>query len=286
MPMLAALAGIAALTGMDTLVKGLSADFGTFQIAFLRSVFVGIWIGLWIAYQRPGWPRRDRLPIHALRAVLSVITACSFFYALAHIPIVEVFALSFTAPLFITLFGALFLREPVRWPIFAAIAIGFAGMLIIVFDAKGTLTLSTGFPRLALAAAILSPVSYALSIVVLRAQAAYEPGSIIVLVQTVMAVVLLAPLAALEYRFPDPNQWLLFALTGLFATVGFLAITHALAHITAARFSAVEYSGLLWAALFGYVFFAEITVLATWAGAALIIAACLIVLRAKQPAPA
>lgn len=283
-PLLLALAGTAVLTGMDALVKFLSASFPTFQIVLLRYAMMVLWMLGPIALMRPGWPLRARLPAHAGRAALNVLTAGTFFYALGRLPLAEVFALSFTSPIFIAMFGALLLGERLRWRVVVAIAAGFAGMLVIVAAGAGS---SAGGPAepLAIAAALAAPVTYALGIVLLRAQTAHEPPMVIVFVQGVLVLLFVAPIAAIDLRPPQGTDWLAFALVGLFGAVGHLAFAHALARTTAARFSVAEYTGLLWAALFGYVFFAEVPTLNVWVGAALIVAGCLLVLRQRAPAP-
>ncbi|MBI3706367.1 MAG: DMT family transporter [Proteobacteria bacterium] len=283
-----ALVGVALLTGMDALVKSLLVHFTTFQIVLLRFVFTALWVGVLVVIQRPRFPRRGRLPGHAGRAALTVVTTCSFFYALGKLPLAETFALSFTSPIFIVVFGALFLSEPLRWPILIAIGAGFSGMLVIVFGGHSTPS-GQELNLLAVAAALLSPVTYALSIVLLRAQTAHEPASVIVLVQAILISLFIAPLAAADFQLPRAEMLAQFALVGLLSAAGYLAFAHALSRTTAARFSVVEYTGLLWAALLGYVFFAEAPRLELWIGAALIIGGCLLVLRqraaAQSPAP-
>lgn len=284
-PLVWAFVGVAVLTIMDALVKALSASFPTFQIVFLRFAFMGAWVGLLLIATRPGWPRRDRLRAHLGRAVMMVITTSSFFYALGHLPLAEVFAISFTAPIFMAIFGAIFLKEKLRLSIAGAIALGFVGMLVTVLGgADGTLTLR-GEP-FALACAFTAPVAYALGIVLLRSQTAHEHITLIVFVQALLVALLLVPLQALGFKALTATDWLLFAVIGLFGAVGYLAFAAALAKISVARFSIADYTGLIWAAVLGYVFFDEVPRATVWLGAALIIAGCLIVLRAKEAAKA
>jgi S-adenosylmethionine uptake transporter len=280
-PELIALAGMALLTAMDSIVKGLSAEFAVFQMAFLRFGFAALWVGLLVAIRRLGLPRRARMPFHATRAALMAVTASSFFYALGQLPLAQVFALSFTSPIFIAIFGAVFIREPLRWPVLVAIACGFAGMLTIVFGAGPAARAGTADP-LAIAAALVAPVTYALSIVLLRAETAHEPPEAIVLVQSALVCLFLAPVAALDFKMPDAAAWAMFALVGLLGASGFLMFAQALVRMSAARFGVIEYTGLLWAALVGYLFFAEVPSLATWAGAAMIVAGCLVATRARR----
>lgn len=281
MPLLVALFGMALFTAMDAVVKGLTPHFPTFQIVCLRFLFTTPWIALVLLVQRPAWPRRDRIRAHAIRGALMVATAGCFFYALGQLPLAELFAISLTSPLFIAIFGALFLRERLRPIVLVALAIGFAGVLVIMREGFGGLST---LPLLAVGAAILAPITYAAGIVLLRSQTAHEPLAIIVFVQSAFVALFTAPVALIGFVMPDGEMWLRFLALGLLGTVGNLCFAYALSRMPAARFSVVEYTGLLWAALLGYVFFAEVPRLAVWLGAGLIVAACLLVLRDKQAA--
>ncbi len=282
-PFVAACLGMALLTGMDALVKALSGGYPTFQIVFMRFAVTALLVGLaaillgkfWL-HPRKFWPRRDMLMTHAGRALLMVVTTSSFFYALGRLPLADVFALSFTSPIFTAVFAAAFLKERVTPAIGGAIAMGFLGMLVIVFGASRGVAGIT-YPPLALACALLSPVTYALSIVLLRAQTAQESISVIVTTQALLVALMLAPAVAVQFVWPSERDWLVFLLLGALGSAGYLAFASGLKHITAARFSVVEYTGLLWAALLGQVFFRETPPVTVWLGAALIIAGCLVV---------
>ena len=99
--------GIALLTGMDALAKALAGGYGTFQIVFFRYAVSLLLFAAAIPLLRPQWPRRERLRAHAARAVLTMVTGVTFFYALGKLPFTEVFAIAYTGPIFVALFGAL-----------------------------------------------------------------------------------------------------------------------------------------------------------------------------------
>ncbi|MCA3260950.1 MAG: DMT family transporter [Telmatospirillum sp.] len=280
-----AIGGIALLTVMDAIAKALASDYGTFQIVFARFAFSALWIGAAALVVRHGWPRRDRLSAHGLRALLMIATTSAFFYALGHLPLAEVFVLTYTAPIFVALFGALLIGEKVDRITVAAIACGFAG---VVWVALGDAHAGDGAPRpwFALACAIASPVTYALGNVLLRAQTAHEPVLTIVLTQSLIVSALLLPVAVYDFAVPTLQDSLLFAALGLFGAGGYLAFASAIAKLPAARVAVADYSGLIWAALLGYVLFAEVPKPSLWAGAVLILGGSLLMLRAKKPKPA
>ena len=104
-PALRAAAGIAVLSIMDAVIKGMSAYYPTFQVAFLRFACGSLVVAGVVAVMRPGWPSRETVTANSLRSVIAVVTAVSFFYALGQLPLAETLVLSFLSPMFIALFG-------------------------------------------------------------------------------------------------------------------------------------------------------------------------------------
>src|SRR5262245_60638654 len=86
---LLAVAAEGLLTLMDAMIKWLSARYPTLQIAFLRFGFGLIGAAIYAAWSRPGWPTREATLFNGLRAVIIVLTATTFFYALAQLPLAD-----------------------------------------------------------------------------------------------------------------------------------------------------------------------------------------------------
>ena len=104
-PALRATAGIAVLSGMDAVIKGMAAHYPVLQVTFLRFVFGTLVAAGVVAVLRPGWPSRETAIANGLRSVIAVLTATTFFYALSELPLAETLVLSFLAPMFVALFG-------------------------------------------------------------------------------------------------------------------------------------------------------------------------------------
>jgi drug/metabolite transporter (DMT)-like permease len=282
--MLLALAAIFLLTVMDSLIKGLSARFNALEIMFFRHAAGIVFITGVFLWMRPGWPSLAQWRGHAARSMLMLASGLMFFHALGRIPLAELFVYTFTAPIFIALFGALLLRERLSSSTFIGLALGFGGILLIVLtDPRANLG---GGSWDGLAAAALSPVTYALGMVLLRKQTGSEPVTRIVFIVSLVSagVVTLAMLPAP----PVPqggDVWRAIAI-GALGTAGNLMLAMAFARAEAAKVGIVEYTGLLWAAIIGYVFFAEVPRPVVWIGAALVIAGCFIVARGRPRAVA
>jgi drug/metabolite transporter (DMT)-like permease len=282
-----AAAGIALLCGMDVVAKALGAHLGTFQIVFARFLGAALWLGLWIILSRSAWPRRADMPRQAMRALLQVCTASMFFYAVGRLPIALVTALSMTAPLYVTLLGALIFSERMSPRAWVALALGATGSATIILTG-GNFTLSgSGGEPLALMAALLAPISYATLLVLLKHHSGTENPEAMTLGQSLLAAALVLPFAMTGLpEITAPTAGLL-VLIGLLGALGFMLLVHGLKRMPVSAFAVLDYSALVWAGVFGFVFFRELPGPQLWVGGALIVAACVISARnAKETSPA
>src|SRR4051794_14142256 len=104
-PIVRMAAAIAVLSFMDAVIKGLSASYPTFQVAFLRFLCGSLIATAIACVSPPGWPSRETAAANGLRAVIALVTALTFFYALGQLPLAETLVLSFLAPMFIAFLG-------------------------------------------------------------------------------------------------------------------------------------------------------------------------------------
>jgi drug/metabolite transporter (DMT)-like permease len=269
------------LTLMDALIKLMSERYPTLQIAFLRFAFGLVGAAAYAAWRPPGWPTREAVLYNGVRAVIIVVTATTFFFALSRLPLADAIALSFIAPVLIALLGAILLGERLDWRIGVALAAGFAGMLLIVGGKMG----GSGFDReaaIGAAAVLVSAIGYALNIVVLRHRAMRDPLSQIVLFQNLGPALLLAVPVLWVWTPVTWRDGMLFALLGTLGVAAHAMLAHAFARIEAARLAPVGYVTLVWGVIFGLVLFAELPGLATLAGAVLIVLGTVLTQRRRS----
>lgn len=276
------LAAIALLTGMDALIKALSPHASTIQIMVLRAAASIAWIVPYLLLAGIGWPARASLPGHARRVALMIISNAAFFYALGRLPLAEVFALNFIAPIFIAIFGVMLLGEAWSRNTVVGIVLGAVGMLVILsphvreFGRSGAALDGYG-------AAIVAPVVYAAAVVMLRSQAKSEhPAQIALAQMTMIAAVMLPFNVATGWSSLPPIHWLTVAVIGLLSATGYLLLVKALSAITAVRYAAIEYTGLIWAAAIGYAFFSEMPHPSLWLGAVLIMIGALVATISRE----
>lgn len=281
---------LAMLTVMDAFVKAASGPFSAAQLLWLRfALTAAMATGLLWLWRMP-WPARATWPLHLQRAVLMAVSNGCFFYALGKLPLAEVFALALTAPVFLALLGAMTLKEPLTSMTLAGLALGFGGMLIIVFadNVVGTMfstTAATARPPLALLAALVAPVTYAVGILLLRQQASGEAPVQVVAIQALLVALMVAPvLPFTEWSPAQAGHWPALLAIGATSTAGYLILVKALGGLTAVRYSVLEYTGLVWAGLIGWIWFSEQPTAALLAGSALIIAGAVVTVLQREAA--
>lgn len=269
-------AGIVLMCAMDAVAKTLGASFTTFQVVFLRYLGAALWLAAWIALTGASWPRRADWWPQLQRAVLLVITASFFFFAVARLPLAIVAALGMTAPVYVTLLGGLLFKERLGLSVFAVLALGACGSAIIVLGGGLQQVIgSTGEP-LAWLAAILAPLTYAFTVIALKHHSKREEPAAMTLGQSFLAALLVLPLALGDWPAFDARLAGLSGLIGFLGAVGFLLLVHGLKRLPVAAFAVLDYTALIWAAVFGFVFFHEVPGPQLWVGGPLIIAACIL----------
>ena len=273
-PALRAASGIAVLSIMDAVIKGMAAFYPIFQVAFLRFACGTLIVAGVVSVLRPGWPNRETVAANSIRSVIAVVTAVSFFYALGQLALAETLVLSFLSPMFIALFGLLMLKERVDARVIGAIVIGFAGTLIVVLGQTAEADAARSWTGVA--AALTSAVTYALSLVLLRQRAQRDKFLHIVVFQNVGPAVLVAPFAAFVWQPLDLTHMAWFMLMGLLGFMGHMLMVTAYAKAEAARLAPLEYTALIWAVLIGYGVFSEIPTWATLGGGLLIVGAAML----------
>ena len=288
LPVLTVALAIAFFSTMDAVMKDLTLAIGTYNAIFW-SMLLGVAMSaiFYLGMRRPSFPSRATFRIHLTRGAVSTVMAVAFFWGLARVPLAEAIALTFVAPLIALYLAAVFLGEPVGRRAVIASLIGFAGVVVIV----GARAAEPGDRDLwGAASLLLSAAFYAWNIILMRRQALVAGPLEVAFFQTLIVASILA-LAAPVLAVPPPAEhWGAIAFAALLAFVSLLLFAWAYARAEAQRLAPIEYSALLWGALFGFLFFDERVTAPTLLGAALIVSGCLLAARGDgaraAPAPA
>ena len=234
--------------------------------------------------QSKTWPSRSNLKIHVWRSVIVTVMAFLFFWGIGRVPLAQAIALTFIAPLIALLLASVFLHEKIGRRSIAGSLIAFTGVILIV---AGQATGHGGAGvLLGTVAIIASALCYAVNIVLMRKQAVVAKPLEITFFQALTVAVIWGAvmLAGGMPKLPaEHTGWIIVA--SLMSTAGGLLFAWAYARAEASYLAVTEYSAFLWASALGWIVFHETLSGYTLAGAALIIAGCLLAIRGKPAAP-
>jgi S-adenosylmethionine uptake transporter len=273
LPFAAALAGVGFLSLMDAFMKEAALMIGAYTATVLRAGIGAVIIApIWLA-RGPAWPSRAVLNLHLTRGVISAFMALTFFFALTRLPLAEAIALSFMAPLLALYLAHVLLGEAISRAAIGASLLGFAGTLVIIGGRIGQGKFDEG-AALGIASLFVSALLYAYNFIVIRRQAQVAGPIEITTFHSGIGGLVLLTLAPLLWTPPAGEALVPLLAAGALTVAGSLAIAWAYARAEASALVPTEYSGFVWATLFGWLFFREAVTLPTLAGTALIIAGC------------
>ncbi|MEX2453423.1 MAG: DMT family transporter [Rhodospirillaceae bacterium] len=266
------LASGVSLTLMAAIVRHMSAELHTFQIALFRSALGLVFMAPWLIRNRMSGMRTDKIPWYMLRAVATCIASLGFFYALGEIPLADAVAIMFSRPLYGTVFAVVFLGEIVGARRWVAVAVGFAGVLVMVrpgFEAV----------NLGLVSVFVASIAGAAAAVLIRYLSRTESPDTITMYYAVFTTPVMVIPAIVFWIDPTWEQVGWLVLMGLLGTIGQRAMSRGFAAADASLMLPVDFCRLIFAALFGFFLFAELPSVYTAVGAALIFAATVYIAR-------
>jgi drug/metabolite transporter (DMT)-like permease len=261
----------------DVVVKVLGGVYSPFQIVFF-SVLLSFPLAM-VMMMRDAKPG-TLVPVHpwwlALRTGAAVVTGVSAFYAFSVLPLAQVYAILFAAPLLITILAIPVLGEKVRLRRWVAVLVGLAGVMVVLRPGSTDLTLGH-------LAALAAAVGGSLASIVVR-KIGNEERPVVMLLYPMMVNFVLMAIALPFVYVPMPIEHLgLLAIIATFAWIASRLVIAAYQAGEAAIIAPMQYSQIIWASIFGYVFFDEIIDQGTAIGAGIIIASGMyIVLRESR----
>jgi len=210
----------------------------------------------------------NRLPLHLFRGCIHACGMFLWFVGLPLTTLASVTALGFTGPIFVTIGAAMFLGEKVRLRRWMAVAVGFAGAMIIIRPGVGDLGVG------AICILISTPI-FSASNLISKALARTETANKIVIWQHLTILIFACPVALWFWQTPSPTDLLWFVAAGLCGTLGHICQQNGyqLADITLLQ--PIGFLSLLWNALLGYFLFFQQPDVWTFVGAAVIFASAL-----------
>ncbi|MEM9781387.1 MAG: DMT family transporter [Pseudomonadota bacterium] len=282
-------ASVAVLMAMSSLVKVATETVPAGEIVFFRSLFAVPPIIAWL------WWRGDLAtglkvasPVsHLLRGAIGCTAMALMFTGLGLLPLPEVTAIAYAAPVIVTVMAAIFLGERIRaWRI-GAVLFGFAGVLVIMsprLAALGTGPLEG--EALGAIALLACTVFMAAATCIVRSMVHREESSAIVFWFSISCTVYALLTVPFGWVMPSPSILAVLVGAGILGGIGQILLTESFRHGDAGVISPFEYSSLLFSLAIGWFVFGETPVAETYPGAAMVIAAGLVILWRERRAAA
>jgi drug/metabolite transporter (DMT)-like permease len=264
---------------MNAFMKKLSHELDPWLVGFIR-YFIGAAFIL-PATLRGGvrgiWPRQPGLQV--LRGAFHAGGMMLWFAALPSVTLAELTAIGFSGPLYICIGAVLFLHERMTGARWAAVLVGFAGVVLVVhpFDGASFSAISAGM-LLMLAS---SPV-FAGSFLLAKALTRREGAGVMVLWQHALVALFLAPLALPHWSPPNAGQWGLLVFCGLLGAISHYCMMRAFSVADISAVQTVRFLELVWAAILGFVLFGTLPTGWTLAGGTVILAATFALARSES----
>jgi Permeases of the drug/metabolite transporter (DMT) superfamily len=262
----------------DALIKTTGQTLSVFEIAFFTTSFSILPVVVTTRTER--W--RDIYRLHHpwlvhLRCATAITGTACVMYAFTHIPFADVYAIGFTTPLFVTLLSVLVLRETVALHRWVLLLISFLGVILVI--RPGMRELETGH-YVIMVGAFLG----AITTTILRHVAQRERRLSLVGLQVLYSGIINGVLMVPDFVVPTFEQLAILLAIGLLGGMGGLLLIQATRQTPANLIAPVQYSQLIWAILFGAMFFGEYPDWVAIAGMFVVVGAGLLnVLTEKRP---
>ena len=271
------LAAIFLMAIMDAMTKWLSQSYPVGQIVLFRA-----WSGLLpmaiLVWRNGGVPalRTGRIGAHVTRGLIVLTATATFFYAFSVMPLADAYAIAFAAPLFVTALSVPVLGEHVGVRRWAAVLIGFFGVVIMLRPGAGGVD---GFLSFGALAALVGTFCYALIVTTARSLGQTETPAAMGFYPAVVVALGSVGLIAFGFVMPTWPDLLLLCTLGLIGGTSIIMINEAFRISPSAILAPFDYSAMIWALLFGLTIWSDVPNLVMMVGAAIVVASGLYILR-------
>lgn len=284
----------------DIIIKFFSDQYSVLQIVFIRGLVSMVVIVLFIKFFMPGIAFLSSRPRTAIaRGLFGFFSYLAYYLAVAAMPLAEVVAIVFTMPLFVTAMSALILGEKVGIRRWSAVVVGFLGVLVI-------LSPSGEFNALAVALAFTASITYATQTTITRFLSAHdEPltlafNSILVFTcaSGILSLLLFGGIISVssehaslaffgrDWVMPETPHLALIIFLGVNGAAGFYCLSKAYCSAEASAIAPFEYTYIIWAIVFGYLFWNEVPGITTIIGVIILVSSSLYIwYRERQLEP-
>jgi drug/metabolite transporter (DMT)-like permease len=248
------------------MVRELAGQVPTMELVFFRNLIALVILAPIVLRQGVGLPDKSQLPVYALRVLFAYGAMVLLFYALARMPIADVYALQYTIPLFTILLAVIVLKQQADIHSWIACFVGFAGALIVMRPGIIEVTLAS-------VGALITAFMHAGSNTTIKILARRDSPEII----TLWTNLGMLPLAMVPTLFlwvtPSAAQWPFVIGIGIVSSIGGYCFTRSVSAADARIVQPFQFSRMIFATAIGWIMFSELPDVWTWVGAAVIFGA-------------
>jgi drug/metabolite transporter (DMT)-like permease len=258
---------------MDTAVKLLTQDYDVIQVVWARFlfhflIFLAFYsragLGRIVATRRPG--------LQVMRSVLLMSATLFFFTALSYLPLADAVSIGFVSPLLVTALSIPFLGEKVGARRWAAIAVGFVGMLIIIRPGMGVMHWAAVLP-------LGMAMCFSGYQILTRIAGRSEDARTSQIWSPALGALAMSAIVPFFWTTPDVWGWSLMLLTGLAGGLGHFLLIKAYEIAPASTLSPFVYTQLIWMVIFGYLLFGDFPDAFTITGGAIVVGSGIYIFR-------
>ena len=248
---------------MAVCIRLASQQLHAFEVAFFRNLFGFVFTLPLLFRHGPGMLRTNKLPLYFFRCCIGIVSMLSGFWAIAHLPLAQAIAISYSTPIFVTIGAVFFLGEVVRARRWAAVTVGFFGVVVLMHP-------GTDDFRMASLVAVLAAVMSATAAINIKFLSRTEKPDAIVVWTTMLWVPLSLLPALFVWKMPVGITWLWIVLAGFLGTTAHMCWTRALGLADASLLTPISFGQVIVVGLLGWWLFDESVTAWTVAGAAII----------------
>lgn len=273
-------ASTAAFSLMNAFIRLVSDDVPTTVLVFWRNftcifLLLPFILRMGTASDKLAGFRTDRISSHIARAAVGIIGMETWFHAVSILPLNQATALSYTAPLFTTLFAAFYLKEHITRPRFIALIIGFFGAMIILRPSPEHFDVNALW-------VLFATSMWAIAGMLVKSLTRTEPAVRIVFFMSIFMSLFAFIPALLHWEWMTLYQCgvlLMIAIASLGAQL-FLTRAYSLAEVSSLM--PYDFGRLIFTAIYAYILFGETSDATAWIGAAIIIGSAIIITRREN----
>jgi drug/metabolite transporter (DMT)-like permease len=250
---------------MNMLVKIIGPDYHALEGVFFRNTIAAVLVIPFVLASGGLRVLKTRHPVgHALRALFGIASNALCFYAYQRIPLSSAMAVTMSVPIFAALLAIPLLGEKVGWHRWAAIVIGFGGVLIAL-NPQGAIQEGSLY-------ALAGTLCWAMIVIFVKKLSATESPYAIVFYYMVTGALIATAFLPWVWVTPTPRVWMLYLATGIVGAIGQITMTFAMKLAPASVAAPFEYTQIIWAVLFDVAIWGVAPSTPTLVGAGIVIA--------------